>query len=172
MINSKRYNVPLRRKREGKTNYKKRLKILKSGKPRLVIRIFLNSVTAQIIKYQTKGDKVIAAASSRELEKKGWKYNKSNLPAAYLTGILVGKKAVDARIKDAILDTGLNHPTKGSRIFACLKGALDAGLEVPHKKEIFPSEERIKGEHIAKFNKNSSEITKTFEEVKNNIKVK
>ncbi|MBD3354647.1 50S ribosomal protein L18 [Candidatus Woesearchaeota archaeon] len=172
MTNSKRYNVPLRRKREGKTNYKKRLKMLKSEKPRLVIRTSLNRITAQIIEYRTKGDKIVAYASSRELEKKGWKHNKSNIPAAYLTGLLAGKKAVEVGVKEAILDTGLNHPTRGSRIFACLKGAVDAGLEVPHKKDIFPSEERIKGEHIAKFNKKSSEITKTFEEVKNNIKVK
>ncbi|MBW2996084.1 50S ribosomal protein L18 [Candidatus Woesearchaeota archaeon] len=168
-MNSKKATVQFKRKRKGKTNYKKRLRLLLSGKPRLVIRIFMKNTCAQIIEYQPAGDKVIVAAAARELEPLGWKFNKGNVPAAYLTGLLAGKKAVKAGVKEVILDSGLSKPTKGSRIYACLKGALDAGLNIPHEKEIFPDDSRIKGEHIAKY-KNSPEITKTFEEIKNKVK--
>ena len=169
-MNSKKFTVQFRRKREGKTNYKKRLKLLLSGKPRLVIRAFLKNISAQIIEYAPKGDKVIASAAGKELEAIGWKLNKGNIPAAYLIGLLVGKKAVEKGVKEAILDAGLKNPTKGSRVYACLKGAIDSGLKVAHSEEIFPDESRIKGEHIAKYKKEFSEITKSFEEIKNKIK--
>jgi large subunit ribosomal protein L18 len=171
MMKKTKATIRFRRKRQGKTNYKKRLKLLLSDKPRLVIRAFLKNTYAQIIEFRPEGDKVIAAATSRELEKLGWKFNKGNVPAAYLTGLLAGKKAVEAGIKDAILDTGLANPTKGSRIYACLKGVIDAGLDIPATEDILPDESRIKGEHIAK-HRNAPEITKTFEEIKNKIKVK
>ena len=168
----KKLNVEFRRKRQGKTNYKKRLKLLLSNKPRLVIRIFLKTICVQIIENLPEGDKVIAAVSSKELEKLGWKYNKVNIPAAYLTGLLAGKKAQEKGVKIAILDVGLKMPTKGSKIYACLKGAVDSGLNVAHSKEIFPDESRIKGEHILKHKPNFADITKTFEEIKDKIKVK
>jgi hypothetical protein len=51
-------------------------------------------------------------------------------------------------VKEAILDVGLNPPVKGSKIYAALKGAIDAGIKVPHDPEILPDEARISGEHI------------------------
>ncbi|MDK2384746.1 MAG: 50S ribosomal protein L18, partial [Candidatus Korarchaeota archaeon] len=38
MARSARYKVRFRRRREGKTDYKKRLALLKSGLPRMVVR--------------------------------------------------------------------------------------------------------------------------------------
>jgi len=193
MKNSTRFNVQLRRKRQGKTNYKKRLKLLLSGKPRLVVRTFLKNISAQVVEYIPEGDKVVVAASAKELEALGWKFSKGNIPSAYLTGVLVGKKAVAKGVKEAILDAGLRTPTKGSRIFACLKGAIDAGLNVSHSAEGFPSQERVSGKDIAgyanamkadklKYEKqfsrylkeglDPSNMPKSFEEVKSKIKVK
>lgn len=160
--------LPYRRKREGKTNYKKRLKLLLSGKPRLVIRPSLKNVTAQIIEYNPKGDQTIASAHSRELAKFEWKFSTGNVTTAYLTGLLLGKKALKKKIKEAILDIGLRTPIKGSKVFACLKGVVDAGVSVPVSEEILPSPERISGKHIADYRK-LNEITKVFEEVKNKI---
>ena len=57
-------SVPFRRKREGRTDYKKRLAMLKSGKARLVVRKTLKNIYAQIIKYDAKGDIIIASACS------------------------------------------------------------------------------------------------------------
>ena len=66
-------------------------------------------------------------------------------------------------IEEAILDIGLQRPVKGSRVFAALKGMLDAGLSIPHGDGIFPSEERIKGLHI------SEELENLFDEVKGKL---
>ncbi|UCE75163.1 MAG: 50S ribosomal protein L18, partial [Methanomassiliicoccales archaeon] len=94
------------------------------------------------------------------LEKFGWKGSTSNLPAAYLTGYLAGKRAKSAGVEKAVLDIGLNTPTRGSRIFASLKGLLDAGIDIPHNEEIIPSEERIYGAHINENIKNQFETVK------------
>ncbi len=67
-------------------------------------------------------------------------------PAAYLTGLLLGRRAGN---KDAILDIGVHLATKGAKIFAALKGAVDAGLKVKYNPEVLPSADRIAGKHIA-----------------------
>lgn len=166
---SPRYKMPFRRRREGKTNYKKRLKLLLSGKPRLVVRKSLKYIRAQIIVFDEKGDRTLAAASSRELKKLGWKFACDNLPAAYLTGLIIGKKALKKGIEKAILDMGLYPSTKGSRIYAVVKGAIDAGLKVPCSEEVLPSEERIRGEHIANFLEKFKDIPQEFEKMKEKI---
>ncbi len=163
MARGPRYKVPYRRRREGKTNYRKRLKLLLSRKPRLVVRITNRYVIAQIIEYHPEGDRVLVHVDSKELEKYGWKGDANNTPAAYLTGLLVGKKALEKGIKEAILDIGLRSPTKGARVFAVLKGAVDAGMEIPHDPEIFPDESRIKGEHIAQYYKMKPEMFSEYE---------
>ncbi|TKJ17445.1 50S ribosomal protein L18 [Candidatus Woesearchaeota archaeon B3_Woes] len=144
--------VEFRRKREGKTDYKKRLNLLLNEKPRLIIRKSLKNMTIQLIEYNEKGDKILVSADSKELEKKfEWKAGRTNLPAAYLTGYLVGKKAAKKGIKCAILDIGLGKSIKGGRLYASLKGVLDAGLNVPCSEDIFPSEDAVKGVHIANY---------------------
>lgn len=154
MAHGPRYRVPFRRRREGKTNYHKRLALLKSGKPRLVVRKTLNHHVAQIVVYDPKGDKTLVSAHTRELMRDfGWKGHCGNTPSAYLLGLLIGYKALEKGISEAILDIGLHPPTKGSSIFAILKGAVDAGLNVPHSEEIYPSEDRIRGETIAEYAK-------------------
>ncbi len=150
-MKQKTFNVQFRRKREGKTNYKKRLRLLLAAKPRLVVRTSLKNIIVQIVEYHQQGDKVIISAHSSELDKLGWKFSKGNIPAAYLTGLLVGEKAKEKGLKDVILDIGLTSPVKGSRAFACLKGVVDAGVKVPFSEDILPKEDRIKGSHIAKY---------------------
>ncbi|CAI1492159.1 50S ribosomal protein L18 [Thermococcus nautili] len=152
MARGPRYRVPFRRRREGKTNYHKRLKLLKSKKPRLVVRKSLNHHIAQIIVYDPKGDRTIVSAHTRELIRDfGWKGHTGNTPSAYLLGLLIGYKAKQAGVEEAILDIGLHPPTRGSSVFAVLKGAVDAGLNVPHSEEIFPEDYRIRGEHVANY---------------------
>jgi len=163
MAKGPRYRVPFRRRREGKTDYRKRLKLLLSGKPRVVVRKTLKHTIVQVIDFDIKGDRVLASAHSTELKKYGWQANTGNLPASYLTGLLCGKKALEKGIKEGVLDIGLHSPVKGSRVFATLKGLVDAGMEIPHSEEVFPQEERIRGEHISK------ELPKHFEEVKSKI---
>ncbi len=158
MARGPRYRVPWRRRREGKTNYYKRLKLVLSGKPRFVVRRTNKYIVVQVAEAKVEGDRMLAVAHSRELVKLyGWKGGTKNTSAAYLTGYLAGLRAIKAGIKEAVLDIGLATPVKGSRAFAALKGGLDAGLDIPHSEEIIPSEERIRGEHIAKWAKELSE---------------
>lgn len=164
MAHGPRYRVARRRRREGKTDYRKRIRHLKSGEPRAVVRRSSNNIRIQFVKYDPKGDRVLASAEGHELEKFGWKGPASNTPAAYLTGYLAGKRAKSQGIENAVLDIGLSTPTKGARIFASLKGMLDAGINIPHSEEILPSEERISGEHIG------DQIKAQFETVKTGLK--
>ena len=147
-----RYHTPFRRRKEGKTDYRARKALVLSRKPRLVARSSINNIIAQVILAKPRGDEVLVSAQSRELTRKyGWKAPRGNLPAAYLTGLLCGLKAKAKGIEEAILDIGLNSPSKGARVFAVLKGFLDADVQVPHGEEKLPDEKRIEGEHIAQY---------------------
>ncbi|HIH54177.1 TPA: 50S ribosomal protein L18 [Candidatus Woesearchaeota archaeon] len=159
--------VQYRRKREGRTNYRKRLKMLISGTSRIVIRKSNKHITIQVVDYEANGDKVIVTAKSSELKKYGWNHACGNIPAAYLTGMLAGHKAVKKKAKKAIVDLGLQIPAKGSKIYAAVKGAIDAGLEINCSEEALPKEDRIKGKHIDAYKQ--SGVEKDFETVKNNI---
>jgi large subunit ribosomal protein L18 len=83
----------------------------------------------------------------------GWKAPCGNLPAAYLTGLLAGRRAKAKGVTDAILDIGLHARGPGSRIFAAAKGAVDAGVNVPHDDSAFPKTERIHGMHVENYSK-------------------
>lgn len=151
--NAKTSGVLSRRKREGRTNYIKRIALLKSGKPRLVVRKSLRGIVAQIVNFDPKGDVVVVSSHSNGLKKYGFKTIKGNLVSAYFVGLVIGKSAVKKGIKEAILDAGLNQSTKGSKIYAVVKGAVDAGLNVPVSKEVLPDQKRIEGKHIEDYAK-------------------
>jgi large subunit ribosomal protein L18 len=99
------------------------------------------------------GDLIIASAHSSELKEFGWKAPCGNLPAAYLTGLLAGKRAKESGTSNAILDIGLHSRDAGSRLFAAAKGAIDAGLVIPHDEAILPKKERIQGQHVGNYSK-------------------
>jgi len=142
--------MQFKRKLLGRTDYRKRLELVKSRLPRLVVRKSLKNLLAQIVEYHENGDKVIVSASTKELEKKfSLKTSKKNIPASYLLGLLIGKKSLSKGIKKVILDLGMYRSIKGSKLYAVLKGALDAGLEIPHEKTILPSQDRLEGKHIS-----------------------
>ena len=112
----------------------------------ITVNITNENTQVQLLKPGMTGDKVIASAHSRYLLEKGWKGSRKNVPAAYLTGYLAGKKALGQGAKDAILYTGTRKYTE--RMAAALKGVIDAGLQVPADSETFPADERINGEHL------------------------
>ena len=151
MATGPRYKVSFRRKREGRTDYQKRLRLILSEKPRLVVRKTSNHITANVVKQDPMGDKTIASGHSSNLRKYGWNGGTSNIPAAYLTGFICAQEAIKKGIKEAVLDIGLVPPIRKSKIFSVLKGALDAGMDIPHSDEVLPDEARIKGEHIANY---------------------
>jgi len=152
-----------RRRLEGKTNYTKRLILLRGGYKRLVVRKTNKYIILQIVETSRAKDKVIYSVNTKELLKHGWPLDEAgslkSLSAAYLSGLLLGKKAKEIKEK-IILDSGLIPNTKGSRIYAVVKGVRDSGIDISCDEKVMPSEERIK---------NSYEF---FEKVQNNIGVK
>lgn len=174
------FTVKYRRKREVRTNYKKRLALLKSRLPRLIIRKSNNALTMQVAEYLPDGDKILFSFVSTNLEKYGWKFSKKSIPASYLSGLVLGKMIKQHNIPDLVVDLGLQVPHKQSKLYAAIKGIVDAGVELNVDEKVFPPEERLNGTHIANNNVTSftkyekdkldkSKITSIFEEVKKTI---
>jgi len=157
MATGPRYKVPMRRRREVRTDYHQRLRLLKSGKPRLVARLSNKHVRAQLVSPGPEGDITHAAASSEDLAEYGWEAPTANLPSAYLTGYLAGLRAVEAGLEEAVLDIGLNTATPGNKAFAVQEGAIDAGLEIPHNDSVLADWSRTRGEHIAEYDEQLDE---------------
>jgi len=151
MATGPRYFVPFRRRREGKTDYYKRTNLVVADRPRMVVRKTNTHIIVQMVTAGMKGDFTAVSANSVELRAYGYKGGLSNTPAAYLTGVLFALRAINADQNAAVLDIGLNRATLGARVFAALKGAVDAGLDVPYGEAIIPPEERLKGAHIEKY---------------------
>jgi len=143
------YVHTLKRIRTDKTNYHKRAAILIGRHSFVTVKVSDQNVATQVIKPTPTGDVVLVSAHSRELAKQGWKGAFNNLPACYLTGLLIGKKALEKGVKNAVLYIGKDHFT--SRVAACLKGIVDSGVNMPVSEESLPDEERISGQHIAEY---------------------
>jgi len=60
------------------------------------------------------------------------------------------------------LDIGVHANNAGSRIFAAAKGALSAGLTIPHDESALPKSERVKGLHIVEYSKQLSSEPETY----------
>lgn len=141
----------LRRRREGATDYRARKRAIISQKTLLVVRVSSSNVSAQFVKPLVSGDSVLASAHSRQLRKLGWQGSLKSTPACYLLGMLAGKKALEKGVKEAVLYNGVDPFVNGSRIAAFVNGVVDAGVNVPADKEVFPSEDRISGKFIADY---------------------
>jgi len=121
-------------------------------------------MNVQLIDAAENGDRVLVQAGYKDLEKLGWKHSVKDTTASYLVGLLAGKKAGQSGIEEAVLDIGLHEPIKGSRVFAALKGLLDAGMDIPHGEEMFPDDDRLAGKH-----KEIDGFAKDFEAMKKKI---
>jgi large subunit ribosomal protein L5e len=178
----KRFQTKLRRRQEGKTDYYARTRMIRQTKDkyntpkyRLVVRFTNTRVICQVIYATLAGDKVLAAADSRELSKYGLTVGLKNYPAAYCTGLLVGRRVLqklglgdtytgvgneegdevtgeivkvemgkrtyfvdeldEKRPFRCFLDIGLKRTSIGAKVFGALKGAVDAGLDIPHNEK-------------------------------------
>jgi len=140
-----------RRRQAGLTDYHRRLKLLRGQKARAVVRISNTRTTCQLVNYVAHGDAVDVTVTGSDLVKKyGWPEGQSlkSVPASYLVGYAMGKAACANGAEEAILDIGLASNSKGGRVYAALKGMIDAGLEIPHGDDVFPEDDRINGAHI------------------------
>merc|ERR1712063_38760 len=158
-------------------------------KYRLVVRITNKDIIAQVAYARLRGDVIVSAAYSHELPRYGVPVGLTNYAAAYCTGLLIGRRILnkfgldslyegqvdvdgdefyeeaDAEEKASFrcyLDTGLARTSTGARIFGVLKGAADAGLDIPHSPKRFPGfadgelnaevhKKHIMGLHVAEY---------------------
>ena len=158
-------HIVRQRRLKAKTDYKSRLSLLKSGKPRLVVRKTNRYVIVQLVESNIAQDRVLLTVTSKSLISKGWPSEKSgslkSMAACYLTGLAFGKLAL-SKIKnnEIVLDIGMQRNIQKSRIYAVLGGVVDAGLKIPHNQEALPSLESIQK------NKN---ITGIFDKLKDKM---
>jgi len=159
-----------RRRLEGKTDYGKRLKLLKSNSPRLVFRKTNRYIIAQYVTGKEAQDKIEVGITSRKLKEFGWpdEFDGSlkSVPAAYLTGLLVGKEINKKKLKTPIVDFGMIRVLSKNRGYAFLKGVVDAGVKIKCDEEQFPEEGRLSGKNL------KEDFSKTFKEIKDKIEKK
>ena len=159
-----------RRRKESKTDYSKRLKLLKSGLPRIVFRKTNKYLIAQYITSEETKDKVKIGLTSKILTKYGWpedfKGSLKSTPAAYLIGFLIGKDIIKNKKQTPIADFGMLRVLPKSKIYAFLKGLIDSGVKIKHKEENFPKEERLIGKNLKK------DFSEIFKKIKINIEKK
>ncbi len=154
------YRMPYRRRREAKTNYAKRLALIKSRLPRMVMRKTNKGLIIQFVEFAQGGDKIVYGTTTQALSKMfGWPA-KRNTWSAYLIGLYAGVGAKKKGIKTFVADIGMHTPSKGSILFAALKGAVDAGLETSYNEENLPTQ---------KLNNVPESLKQTFENVKKHI---
>ena len=154
------FRVAFRRRREGKTNFAKRLALVKSGKPRMVVRKSNKHILIQFIEFDPKGDKTLLTVGGSQLSKHYKWAPKRNVWTAYLAGLLAGKMAHKKGISEFVFDLGMQTPSKGSVLFAALQGASDAGLKTTFDKNVIPQH---------KINNPPEKIKSVFEEAKKKI---
>jgi len=97
----KRYQVPKRRRRMGKTDYQARRKMIRQDKNkynnrkyRLIVRFTNTKVICQIAYASIIGDHVVASANSTELGHFGIVAGHKNYAAAYATGLLCARRTL------------------------------------------------------------------------------
>ena len=158
-----------KRRNERKTDYGKRVKLLKSNTPRLVFRKTNRYVNAQYVESREAQDKVLLGINSKKLLEYGWpkefEGSLKSIPACYLTGFLIGKEILNKKLSTPIIDFGMIRNLHKTKTYAFLKGLIDSGVKIKTNKEkdIFPNEERLKGSHLKK------DFSKKFMEVKSKI---
>lgn len=151
MAHGKNQRLRFKRRREGETDYRRRMKLLRGETPRAVVRVSNTQTTCQLVEFNPEGDIVLASVTGKTLvDKYSWPndISRKSVPASYLTGYALAKNAISSGHDSAILDIGLSASTRGSRVFAALRGMVDAGLEIPHGEEVLPDDGRIHGTHI------------------------
>lgn len=163
MPSGKNQRLRYKRRENGLTDYRRRLRLLRGDSPRAVVRVSNTQATCQLVEYSPEGDRVLVEMKSSSLIKEhGWPNDASrkSIPASYLTGYALGKKALASGVNSAVLDIGLAASSTGNRVYAALKGMVDAGLDIPHGEAVLPSEDRISGRHISESLESSLESTK------------
>src|SRR5215467_12911541 len=124
MTRRSRYVHIFRRRREGKTDYRKRKGIIVGKNPFLSVRITGRYIYTQILRPSAGGDVTLCAASSKDLSKRfGWKGSAKSVPGAYLTGYYLGQLAEESNLKRVVVYSGVGRFVHGSRLASVISGA-------------------------------------------------
>ncbi|MFA4960531.1 MAG: 50S ribosomal protein L18 [Candidatus Pacearchaeota archaeon] len=154
-----------RRRMENKTDYKLRKKILESKFPRIVIRKTNKYFIVQVVESSEAQDRVIKTITSKKLLEYGWDKKMTgslkSIPAGYLTGLVAAKEIGKGNFT---VDLGMYRTLTGCRVFSVVKGLIDGGLGISANEKVFPSEDRINGEHL------KAEMKELISKVKSKIK--
>ncbi|XP_066138029.1 large ribosomal subunit protein uL18 [Euwallacea fornicatus] len=137
----KRFQVKFKRRREGKTDYYARKRLIvqvknkyNTPKYRLIVRLSNKDITCQVAYSRIEGDKIVCAAYSHELPRYGVKVGLTNYAAAYCTGLLVARRLLKQlgldKFYEGSLEVGGNEYNAeavehGPGAFRCY---LDVGL--------------------------------------------
>ena len=151
MAYGKSQRLRMKRRRNGQTDYRRRMRLLRGGAPRAVVRVSNTQVTCQLVEFGTDGDRIQSSVTGKTLvDSYSWPAEKSRktVPACYLAGYAMAKAAISSGHDEAVLDIGLAASSQGSRVFSALKGMVDAGLSIPYGDSVLPDDERISGTHI------------------------
>uniref|UniRef100_A0A8C4XGA2 Ribosomal protein L5b n=1 Tax=Erpetoichthys calabaricus TaxID=27687 RepID=A0A8C4XGA2_ERPCA len=147
----KRYQVKFRRRREGKTDYfaRKRLVVqdknkYNTPKYRMIVRFTNRDIICQIAYAKIEGDMIVSAYCTGLLMARRL-LNKFGLDTVYegqveVTGDEYNVESIDGKpgAFTCYLDAGLARTTTGNKVFGALKGAVDGGLSIPHSTKRFP----------------------------------
>merc|ERR1712224_607141 len=177
----KRFQVKYKRRREGKTDYYARKRLVTQDKNkfatpkyRFVVRFSNKDIICQVVSSKITGDICYSAAycvgllcARRLLKKYGLDDKFEGTPevtAEFEDCFVHGNDEDGPNAFKALLDVGLKRTTLGSKIFSAMKGAFDGGLEIPHSEKKFygydPEEkeysaeanrDRILGDHVATY---------------------
>ncbi|XP_078181939.1 large ribosomal subunit protein uL18-like [Carex rostrata] len=136
----KRYQVKFKRRRQGKTDYRARIRLTNQDKNkyntpkyRFVVRFTNKDITAQIISARITGDMVLAAAYSHELPHYGLEVGLTNYAAAYCTGLLLARRVLktlemDGEYEGNVEATGEDYSVEPSESRRPFRALLDVGL--------------------------------------------
>lgn len=105
----KRFQVKFRRRREGKTDYYARRRLViqeknkyNTPKYRMIVRFTNKDIICQIAYARIEGDVVVVAAYAHELPRYGVKVGLTNYAAAYCTGLLMARRLLKKYNLDSI----------------------------------------------------------------------
>ncbi|KAL2935864.1 60S ribosomal protein L5 [Bienertia sinuspersici] len=136
----KRYQVKFRRRREGKTDYRARNRLINQDKNkyntpkyRLCVRFTNKDVVAQIISASITGDSVLASAYAHELPRYGLEVGLTNYAAAYCTGLLLARRVLklldlDQEYEGNVEATGEDFSVEPAETRRPFRALLDVGL--------------------------------------------
>ncbi|CAO2841782.1 unnamed protein product [Amaranthus hypochondriacus] len=136
----KRYQVKFKRRRDGKTDYRARNRLINQDKNkyntpkyRLVVRFTNKNVIAQIISASIAGDLVLASAYAHELPRYGLEVGLTNYAAAYCTGLLLARRVLkkldmDQEYEGNVEASGEDYSVEPGDTRRPFRALLDVGL--------------------------------------------